>query len=454
MPASSRSPHPRRNNRSTTRATLAAHRAAARRGPQETGRLDWARRVELGTVVVAAVVAVGGLWYTNVQAQQANEQMRQANEQALKADAQAKADLSLATEDQVTERYTAAVENLGHDKVDVRLGGIYGLQRIMKDSPRDQPTIGNILAAYVRTNASKPPAKGQELPADVDAAFMVLGTRDRKHDGDFRLDLREARLPRLQAADFPEDESGVDLSGGMLLGIDLSEAFLPSANLSRSWLSGANLFRTSLPDSSLSHAMLLGANLAYANLTNTNLTHSSLSSTHLNSALLRGSNLSHVSFSFADLSKANLRKADLTKGGFYRGEPFQSRSFGRENDRREFLRNQSVGRRTDWGRPLRSRSVHRQEPDTGTGQLRAYRRDDPATSRPHPSQPRLSGSPGPQYRLLVTTGPAPRVEYRQATTDTLEDSRTAPRQPRPGAHTREGPGPTTGPSPSRRSHHP
>ncbi|WP_242539384.1 hypothetical protein [Streptomyces albidoflavus] len=101
MPASSRSPHPRRNNRSTTRATLAAHRAAARRGPQETGRLDWARRVELGTVVVAAVVAVGGLWYTNVQA---NEQMRQANEQALKADAQAKADLSLTTEGQVTER--------------------------------------------------------------------------------------------------------------------------------------------------------------------------------------------------------------------------------------------------------------------------------------------------------------------------------------------------------------
>ncbi|MFG1983441.1 pentapeptide repeat-containing protein [Streptomyces albidoflavus] len=285
-------------------------------GAQETGRLDWARRVELGTVVVAAVVAVGGLWYTNVQAQQANEQMRQANEQALKADAQAKADLSLATEGQVTERYTAAVENLGHDKVDVRLGGIYGLQRIMKDSPRDQPTIGNILAAYVRTNASKPPAKGQELPADVDAAFMVLGTRDRKHDGDFRLDLREARLPRLQAADFPEDESGVDLSGGMLLGIDLSEAFLPSANLSRSWLSGANLFRTNLPDSNLSHAMLLGANLAYANLTKTNLTHSSLSSTHLNSALLRGSNLSHVSLSFADLSKANLRKADLTKADF------------------------------------------------------------------------------------------------------------------------------------------
>ncbi|MGW8383871.1 pentapeptide repeat-containing protein [Streptomyces albidoflavus] len=311
MPASSHSPRSRRNNRSTTRATLAAHRAAARRGRQETGRLDWARRVELGTVVVAAVVAVGGLWYTNVQAQQANEQ-------ALKADAQAKADLSLATEDQVTERYTAAVENLGHDKVDVRLGGIYGLQRIMKDSPRDQPTIGNILAAYVRTNASKPPAKGQELPADVDAAFMVLGTRDRKHDGDFRLDLREARLPRLQAADFPEDESGVDLSGGMLLGIDLSEAFLPSANLSRSWLSGANLFRTSLPDSNLSHAMLLGANMAYANLTKTNLTHSSLSSTHLNSALLRGSNLSHASFSFADLSKANLRKANLTKADLAR----------------------------------------------------------------------------------------------------------------------------------------
>ncbi|MFD4754274.1 pentapeptide repeat-containing protein [Streptomyces sp. NPDC058426] len=342
MPPSSRPPRLRRNNRSTTRTSLAARRAVSRRGSQEPGRLDWARRVELGTVVVAAVVAAGGLWYTNVQAQQTNEQLQQANEQALKADAQAKADLSLATEGQVTERYTAAVENLGHDKTDVRLGGIYGLQRITKDSLRDQPTIGNILAAYVRTNASKAPAKGHEIPADVHAAFMVLGTRDRKHDGDFRLDLREARLPRLQAARFPED-SGVDLSGGMLLGIDLSGAFLPSAKLSHTWLSGANLFRTSLPESDLSHAMLYGANLAYANLTDANLKYSSLSSTHLNEAWLSHSVLSHASLSLADLSKANLHEADLTKADVSGANLFEADLAGAKLTNANFFRTNLSG---------------------------------------------------------------------------------------------------------------
>ncbi|MYT81269.1 hypothetical protein YW3DRAFT_07423, partial [Streptomyces sp. MnatMP-M77] len=85
--------------------------------------MDWARRIELVTVVVAAVVAVVGLWYSNVQARQANEQARE--------------DRALAKEGQITDRYTAAVGNLGEDKMDVRLGGIYALQRIMQDSRRD-----------------------------------------------------------------------------------------------------------------------------------------------------------------------------------------------------------------------------------------------------------------------------------------------------------------------------
>ncbi|WP_405392416.1 hypothetical protein OG596_34145 [Streptomyces sp. NBC_01102] len=99
------------------------------------------------TVMVAAVVAVVGLWYPNVQTRQANEQAQQAN-------AQAGDDRALAKEGQITDRYTAAVGNLGEDKVDVRLGGIYALERIMQDSGRNQPTITNVLAP---TSALMPP---------------------------------------------------------------------------------------------------------------------------------------------------------------------------------------------------------------------------------------------------------------------------------------------------------
>jgi hypothetical protein len=48
----------------------------------------------------------------------------------------------LTEQGQVTDRYTKAIEQLGSDKLDVRIGGIYALQRIARDSARDHPTVG------------------------------------------------------------------------------------------------------------------------------------------------------------------------------------------------------------------------------------------------------------------------------------------------------------------------
>jgi hypothetical protein len=61
-------------------------------------------------------------------------------------------------EGQITDRYTAAIDNLGDSSADVRLGGIYALQRIMKDSSRDQASIVDVLSAYIREH-SRPAGK-------------------------------------------------------------------------------------------------------------------------------------------------------------------------------------------------------------------------------------------------------------------------------------------------------
>ena len=45
----------------------------------------------------------------------------------------------IAEQGQVTDRYTKAIEQLGSDKLDVRIGGIYALERIARDSARDHP---------------------------------------------------------------------------------------------------------------------------------------------------------------------------------------------------------------------------------------------------------------------------------------------------------------------------
>jgi hypothetical protein len=78
-------------------------------------------------------------------------------------------DLELTKEGQVTERFTKAIQQLGatddkgKPKLELRLGGIYALERIARDSERDHWPIMEILTAYVREHAQW---KEPNLPAD------------------------------------------------------------------------------------------------------------------------------------------------------------------------------------------------------------------------------------------------------------------------------------------------
>jgi hypothetical protein len=116
--------------------------------------------------------------------------------------------LHRAEQGQVTERYTKAIEQLGSDKFDVRIGGIYALERVERDSARDQPTVMEVLAAFVREHSREQllpdratTTVGQiatgsgaasfsgliEAPArstrpDVQAAVRVIGRRDSRWD--------------------------------------------------------------------------------------------------------------------------------------------------------------------------------------------------------------------------------------------------------------------------------
>ncbi|WP_241671697.1 pentapeptide repeat-containing protein [Streptomyces sp. IB2014 016-6] len=229
-----------------------------------------ARRIELVSVLIASLVAVAGLWYSSVQTRQANDHARMANDQA-------RQDRALMKEGQITDRYTAAVNNLGEDKMDVRLGGIYALQRIMQDSPRDHRTISNVLAAYVRTHAVKPPRKGQGAPAaDIYAALTVLGTRNAKRDGkDFQLDLRNTQLPDYE-----------------LMNADLSRAMLSGTDLTGAWLTGVDL--------------------SYAIMLETDFTGAKFNASDLTGAILTGSDFTGTTFMDVDMNATNLNDVDLT----------------------------------------------------------------------------------------------------------------------------------------------
>jgi hypothetical protein len=50
----------------------------------------------------------------------------------------------------IVESFTRAVEQLGSDKLEVRVGAIFALERLSRESPDDYWTIMEVLAAFVR----------------------------------------------------------------------------------------------------------------------------------------------------------------------------------------------------------------------------------------------------------------------------------------------------------------
>ncbi len=62
--------------------------------------------------------------------------------------------VEVAREGQITDRFTRAVDQLGKkDQIEIRLGGIYALERIARDSQKDHWTVMEVLTAYVRTRS-------------------------------------------------------------------------------------------------------------------------------------------------------------------------------------------------------------------------------------------------------------------------------------------------------------
>ncbi|MZE76730.1 pentapeptide repeat-containing protein [Streptomyces xinghaiensis] len=209
---------------------------------------------------------------------------------------------ALTREGQVTDRYNAAVGNIGEDSLEVRLGGIYALQRIMEDSARDQPSVINVLSTYIRNHAKKP-KPGTNTPenptSDIQAALTALGSRNPSHDSTAHIDLDGADLD-------DTDVNGTDLRGPDLGGVSLRGADLDGAALDDADLDGADL-----RDADLDNAALRFAALRFADLHGADLRGADLHGADLRGAHLRGADLSFANVRVADLRGVNLDGVNL-----------------------------------------------------------------------------------------------------------------------------------------------
>ncbi len=105
------------------------------------------------------------------------------------------ANVKATEEKQVTERFSKAVELLGSEKLEVRMGAIYALERIAKDSPKDHWTIMEVLTSLVREKSQTRHIPNIKITIDIQSALAVIGRRDSSKDSEYgRLDLSNTNL--------------------------------------------------------------------------------------------------------------------------------------------------------------------------------------------------------------------------------------------------------------------
>jgi hypothetical protein len=171
-------------------------------------------------------------------------------------------------EGKLTERFSKAVELLGSDKLDIRLGGIYALERIARDSLRDHWTVMEVLTAFIREQ-SRRAYKGyipnpNETSPSVDVIEDDFMLRE-----DIQVTLTVIGRRKWSDREFPHQE--INLMQAFLGRAVLFEANLKNANLFKANLTQSILYKADLRKAMLADAVLIGANLSYANLSEANL---------------------------------------------------------------------------------------------------------------------------------------------------------------------------------------
>ncbi len=173
--------------------------------------------------------------------------------------------LQLSEDQQIADRFSRAVEQLTK-RLDLRLGGIYGLEQIAAASPVYGSVAVEILAAYIREHAPLPVTVSEgglpEVSEDVQAALTVLGRSIGRH---------------------VTSERSINLCSVSLCKADLRGAVLPRVNLN-----GSILEKARLEDAQLPNAMLIGANMEAAHLDRTDISGGKLINAHLERAILDG----------------------------------------------------------------------------------------------------------------------------------------------------------------------
>ncbi|WP_327397400.1 pentapeptide repeat-containing protein [Streptomyces phaeochromogenes] len=179
--------------------------------------------------------------------------------------------------------------------MDVRIGAVYVLEGISRDSSQDRPVVMEVLCSFVRRRSDErsEPETGvsgdvHPPPPDMQAALTVIARRDHTRD----------RTPIFL--------EGANLAGANLKGAHLRRADMRNANLRKARLHGADLQNAFFFKADVSYAYLHGADLRHADLRWAKMEHVWANRADFRCARFWGADLRR-----GDLHRADLRNADL-----------------------------------------------------------------------------------------------------------------------------------------------
>ena len=219
----------------------------------------------------------------------------------------------LARQSLISQRLTTSVEQLGSDKLAVRVGGVYGVELVASASAEQRDVVMEILCAFIRASSGQLPdiARGHRLPVVLWTASQLthptLGVREPDRQAALRV------LGRLTSG--PIDHQDLfDRTDRRVL--DLERAVLHRSDLTLGRFDGGSFHFCDLRGTNMSGAFFESANFVWATLAGANLAGASLLSAAFDEADLRnadftGSQLAGATFDGADISGAIFDRADL-----------------------------------------------------------------------------------------------------------------------------------------------
>lgn len=217
--------------------------------------------------------------------------------------------MQLSENAQFVGRFDRAVDQLGNEKQQIRIGGVFALIRLSEGEDEDKQAVREIFLEHIREIAGREDQAQENLaPPTTTPPVNNSNPPLSVNNQNFEKHRREMQLIIDSLGDSIYELEATDLSNTKLKGLNFNSCQCTRWNFRGSYLDGAVFNNSRLLDSVFAQASLKNVSFINSYLEGANFEGADLSFVDFSGALL-----SNVNFDGADLRGANLSSAGFLK---------------------------------------------------------------------------------------------------------------------------------------------